>query len=426
MNNCFSFIHLTTIRIFLPAILVCTQVANAAEGLLTLKEAEKTALRTDPVTRSLEARSESYTDQAVADGQLPDPRLRLGAANFPVDSFSRAQEAMTQLQVGIQQSFPPGKTLQYRMERTEAFSELERERARARSLEVLRDVRIKYLQLYYQYTAQDILEENRVLFAKLTDITERQYAAGRDNQHDVLRSKLELSLIDDRILEVIQARESTTAELGKYIGAENAARQVQQDYPALPHLPSQESIRENLVVHPLVKIEDAAIRASRKSIREAEEQYKPGFNIDVTYGERTGRSFAGDSRPDLLSAMLMIDLPVFTDKRQDRRLSAAKKRKAARQFTRADRLLQLGSMAERERTNWNRLEERLQLFEQRAASDARMNVESTLNAYQNDVTDFTTLMRAYLTELNTRLDMLRIRVEKSKVHSKLLYLAGEL
>jgi hypothetical protein len=67
----------------------------------------------------------------------------------------------------------------------------------------------------------------------------------------------------------------------------------------------------------------------------------------------------------------------------------------------------------------------LQLFEQRTIAEAKMNVDSTLSAYQNDVTDFTTLMRSYLTELETRLEMLRVRIEKAKVQSKLLYLMGE-
>lgn len=399
---------------------------DTADSLLTLSEVEEIALETDPVTKGLHARSESFAEQAIADGQLPDPKLKLGAANFPVDTFDRGQEPMTQLQIGIQQAFPPGDTLQYRREYTEALSDVEIARSMARKLEVLRDARIHFLQLYYEVAALVVLEENRAFLTNLADIALRQYAAGRDNQHDVLRAQLELSLIDDRILEVTRARETASAELGKYIGIYNAKRPVQEDFPGLPPVPPLDTIRGNFVLHPVIKIEDAALLASRKTINEAEEQYKPGFNVDVTYGERTGRDINGGTRPDFLSAMLFIDLPIFTDKRQDRRLAAAKKQKVSRQFARTDRLLELESMAEREYANWNRLDDRFQLYEKRASADARMNVESTLNAYQNDVTDFTTLMRAYLTELNTRLDMLRIRIEKAKVQSKLLYLAGEL
>jgi hypothetical protein len=47
---------------------------------------------------------------AVAAGRaaeaLPDPVLRLGAANLPTDSFAFNQEAMTQFQVGLSQAIP--------------------------------------------------------------------------------------------------------------------------------------------------------------------------------------------------------------------------------------------------------------------------------------------------------------------------------
>jgi outer membrane protein TolC len=352
--------------------------------------------------------------------------LKLGVMSLPLDTLDLDQEPMTQLQVGIQQSFPPGDTLRYRKERTLALSDIEEARSLERALDVLREVRIRYLQVYYQTVANSILEENRSLFSKLLEITQRQYAAGRDNQHDVLRAQLELSLIDDRILEVVQTKEVAIAELGKYIGSFEAKRFIPFDFPGLSEIPSLEQIKDYVTAHPLIKIEDAALLASNKKISEVEQRYKPGFNIEVTYGERSGRDIDGSQLPDMLTAMLMIDLPVFTDKRQDRQLAAAKKENVAMQFTRTDRLLEITSMAEAEYANWQRLNDRLTLYEKRAVADAKMNADSTLKAYQNDVADFTTLMRAQLTELDTHLDMLRVRVERAKVQSKLLYLMGEL
>lgn len=395
-------------------------------GLLTLSEAERLALDLDPVTKSFVAKSESLEEQAVADGQLADPQLKLGVMSLPLDTFDLDQEPMTQLQVGIQQSFPPGDTLRYRKERTLALSETEQARSLERALDVLRKVRIRYLQVYYQTVAKNILEENRDLFSRLLEITQRQYAAGRDNQHDVLRAQLELSLIDDRILEITQSREVAVAELGKYTGSIAANRTIPPDFPVLSGIPSLKQIRDQLVSHPLIKIEDANLLASDKKINEVEQRYKPGFNIEVTYGERSARDVDGSQLPDMLTAMLMMDLPIFTDKRQDRQLAAAKKANVAMQFTRTDRLLEISSMAEAEYANWQRLTDRLTLYEKRAVADAKMNADSTLKAYQNDVADFTTLMRAKLTELDTYLGMLNVRVERAKVQSKLLYLTGEL
>ena len=397
----------------------------ASDATLSLKEAEQIALDLDPMTRVFAARAEAYSEQSVADGQLPDPKLKLGTVNIPVDSFDIEQEPMTQLQVGLVQAIPPGETLRYRREYTEALSDVETARRYDQALKVLRDVRTRYLELYYQNQAESILQKNRALFAVLLDTTQRQYAAGRDNQHEVLRAQLELSLVDDRILEVDRAKEDVIGDLAKYLTLEQSSRPITDTFPVIPALPSESQIGDRLQQHPLMRVEDATILASKKKISEVEQQYKPGFNIDVTYGNRFG-STAGVGRPDMLSAMVMVDLPLFTGKRQDKRLAAARSRSQAMQYARTDRLYELTSTLNREYASWDRLNDRLDLYQKRAVSDARSTTESTLRAYQSDIADFTTLMRAQLLELNTQLDMLRVRVERAKVQARLLYLTGEM
>ena len=392
---------------------------------LSLSEAEQLALDTDPVTRGLHAGVEGYEDLAVAQGQLPDPKVKLGMMNVPVNSFAVDAEPMTQIQVGVQQMFPPGKTLRYRREYTEAMADVEKAKIVERKLKLLREVRLQYLDLYYRSNADRILQQNRKLFSDLVTITQRQYAAGRDNQHDVLRAQLELSLLDDRIMDTEQQQDVARGELARYVMFEQASRPLPETFPELQSIPARGQILQKLPSHPLVMIEDAAIDASKKKVAEAEQQYKPGWSVDVTYGNRNGMNADGSGRPDMLSAMVMIDVPLFTDKRQDKTLSAAKKQSLARQFNRDDRLLELSSMLETEYANWTRLRERLDLYRQRATLDARANAESTLKAYQSDIADFTTLMRAQLTELNTQLDMLRVHVEMAKAQARLLYLTGE-
>jgi len=420
MTNYYRFILLVVL-----SGLSLTAVAGSNDPL-SLNEAEQLALDTDPVTKGLHAGAEGYEDQAVAQGQLPDPQIKLGIMSLPVDSFAVDAEPMTQLQVGVQQMFPPGETLRYRREYTEAMADAEKVKALERKLNLLREVRQRYLELYYRTNADEILQQNRTLFSELLTITQRQYASGRNNQHDVLRAQLELSLMDDRILEMEQQKDVAQAGLARYIVYEQASRPLPAAFPNLKVIPELDKIRQNLPAHPLVMIKDAEITASKKKVNEAEQQYKPGWSIDLTYGNRNGMNADGSGRPDMLSAMVMVDVPLFTGKRQDKKLSAAKKQSLAQEFNRDDRLLELSSMLETEYANWNRLKERLELYQQRASLDAKSNAESTLKAYQSDFADFTTLMRAQLTELNTQLDMLRIHVELAKAQARLLYLAGEM
>ena len=288
-----------------------------------------------------------------------------------------------------------------------------------------RAVRNAYLDLYFQIQSIHILTEHEQLFVQLLDITQKHYAVGRDNQHDVLRAQLELSLLQDKLVELGGMKQAAVAQLAKWISYEKASQALPDEQPMLPKIPSLITITESLFQHPLILAQDNMIEANRQQVEIEKEQYKPGWMLDVTYGGRTGNNFDGSNRADFFSAMVLVDIPLFTGKRQDKRVAASKKRHIAAKFTRTDRLRELRRMTERKYARWEQLRERYELYESRTLIEAAQNTEATLKAYQSDVTDFTTLMRARLTELSTVLAMIRLRVEQAKVQADLLYFAGD-
>ena len=399
--------------------------ANADEAVLALAQAERLAGDRDALGQSISARAQALRHQSVADGQLSDPRFKLGAVNFPVDSFARGQEPMTQLQFGVQQTFPRGHTLRYSRSRTSAMAGVETALAAERRLSVLRSVRKAYLELYFQLQNEKILAEHERLFSRLFDVTQRQYAVGRDNQHDVLLAQLELSLLQDRRAEIAGLKEAAVAQLSKWIGAQYAVLPLPDEQPVLPAIPPLGGIITDLSRHPLILAHDHRIDASRYQISIAEEQYKPGWSIDVTYSERTGNDLQGGGREDFLSAMVHMDIPLFTGQRQDKRVLAGRQRHLAAKFARTDQLRELARQAGHIHASWRQLGERYELYESHTIIEAQQNADTTLKAYRNDVADFTTLMRARLLELDTRLAMIRLSVERAKVQSDLLYFVGD-
>jgi len=62
---------------------------------LSLQEAETLAIERDAKLSEIRLNSESLQERAVAEGTLPDPKLKVGLANFPTDTFDREQEPMT-------------------------------------------------------------------------------------------------------------------------------------------------------------------------------------------------------------------------------------------------------------------------------------------------------------------------------------------
>lgn len=385
---------------------------------LGLAEAEQLALNNDPMTQALEAKAAAWRELSVASGQLPDPKLKLGLMNLPTDSFNRAQEPMTQLQVGVQQMFPRGRSLELRQQRDERSADVEDAKAREQRLKVLLAVRKDWLESYYWVRAGEVIRRHRVLFRQLVDITRSRYASGGKNQQDVVQAELELEMLSDRENQILTMEEKARAGLTRWIGADQAQQALPGSLPQLPAPAASSTIAEGLLSHPLMLSEQATVAVRQTAVALAREAYKPGWALDVSYGQR-------EERADFLSAMVMLDLPLFTDKRQDRRLSASQQQFQAAMQSREMRLRELQQRLARQQAEWSRLGERVTRYQQTLLPQTRTNSEAAINAYQSDRGDFTMLMRARITELNTRLQALRLSVDRAKAQAELLYLGGE-
>ena len=409
-----------------PLLLLLSLAPAAADTRVELEihEAVRLALADDPVIAATQARARAFSDNAVADGQLPDPKLKTGLYNLPLDDFELDEEPTTQLRLGIVQSFPRGRTRHYRRERTEWLAASEDAEAESASLLLVRDVRNRYLELYYQLLAENIVTDARELFAQLVEITRSHYASGRVSQQDVLRSSLELSRLDDRTTRIRNEADRNRAALMEWIG-QAATLPVSRSFPRLPELPAKEDIEAALAVHPVIRLETARLEAENREVKIAREQYKPGWSAGLEYRKRFGNDPDGSDRADMMAAMVSLDLPLFPKNRQDKRLSASLQQAEAIQLSRDHRLRELRRMLETDYASWQRLGERVTLYDSQLREEAAANAQASLKAYQSGITEFTSLMRARITDLDVRLEALRIEVDRAKAQANLLYLAGD-
>ena len=70
------------------------------------------------------------------------------------------------------------------------------------------------------------------------------------------------------------------------------------------------------------------------------------------------------------------------------------------------------------------LSRRLSLYEERILGQANDHAQATLLAYQNDRGDFADVMRGYIDDLNTRIEYVRLKVERAKSYAALANLGG--
>ncbi len=222
---------------------------------LTLDETVKLVIaRQDPTgAKHIEA-SNALTERAVSDSQLPDPQLRLGLANWPTESFNYEQDPMTQVQVGIQQQFPRGKTLKATRMRIAAESDVEQAAAALQMRQIVLEARSSWLELYYWNRARGSVAQSREAVRELVGVVESSFATGLQNIQDLLRAELELSLLDDRAVDVERQIETHKADLTRFIGAADASRTLAPGLPDLPRLPEAEQLQVALLDHPALRM----------------------------------------------------------------------------------------------------------------------------------------------------------------------------
>ena len=390
---------------------------------LTLAEAEDLALAQEPGHEALLQQSLALAEEAVAAGQLPDPQLRVGVGNYPIQSGSFSTEGMTQAQLGYRQSFPSGDSREFSTQKFESLSLEMSETAGARQRDVLSQVRRVWFDAYYWQRARAMVEEKRPFFADLVEITRSWYAVGRKTQQDVLRAELELTRIDDRLIEIDRYYSEAVASLAQWTGAA-ATRPIASRLPDWDATPALEELRQNLTSHPALLAAEARVGAQAAAVGVAEENNKPGWSIDVGYGYREGELPNGDPRSDFISVAVTTELPFFRKDRQDRALAAALRERSAAEYRKEQLHRRLLSELDAAYARWRDLDRRAALYESSMLSLSADQAQAALLAYQSDAGDFADVMRGYIDELNVRLEHLRLQIERAQTYAVLANLGG--
>lgn len=394
-----------------------------ANDPLSLAEAERIALAAEPGQEAMLARASALEQQSLVARQLPDPVLRVGLNNYPVESGSFSTEGMTHAAIGVRQMFPGGNTLALREQRLGALADGMYDHAQARGRDVHVAVRLAWLDVWYWQQARSLVSQSRPLFADLTEVTTSFYGVGRKSQQDVLRAELELSRIDDRLIEIDRQHAAANAALREWIGPD-AERPLATQFSVSDQMPAEAELMRRLNAHPALLAADAQISAGDAGVELAEQRRKPDWSLDVGYSYREGTLASGQPRSDFISIGVTVGLPFFRRTSVDSTLSAALQERSAAESDREQLYRQLVRRLESEYARWRDLARRLALYEDRILPQSGQHAEAALLAYQSDQGDFDDVMRGYIENLNTQIDFIRLKAEQGRSYAVLANLGG--
>ena len=394
------------------------------EDILTLEQAISLTRNAESVSQSYEYRAAGFEQESIAESSLPDPKLKLGMMNLPTDSFDIEQEAMTQLHIGVIQVFPRGSSRSIKSRMNQQKAEKARFMSKNALLKASYDVSKSWLELFYWLRAEEIVKQSRGWFKNLVGVTESRYRVGSATQQDVVQSELELDRLTDRLEGIRIKQDIARSDLARWIGPSESIKGLPDQLP-LMSLPDIAEATPVLASHPVIQATDAEIQANNESVDLSRQSYKPGFALDVTYGDRSGQNLDGSDRANLLSAMVLLDVPIFRDKRQDRKLASSQQNLQAVKQDRETAMRKLHSQLQQSQSSLRILDRQILLYKEKLLPQSRSHSELALKAYENNRVEFNSVLRARVAELDTHLKAIRLQIDRAQTIAMLNYLAGE-
>lgn len=422
-------IHPRVIKLAIFGVLVLITSPGWTGPKLELASVINTAIENDPWLRQSAQMQDALLEESYAEGAFPDPRVTIGAANLPTDTFDTGQEAMTQASIGFSQRIPRGNSRQLASEKKTRMAEVQPFRRENRREQMMERVTHLWLDLWRSQESIRLIEDNRGLFEQLSDVAEAGYtsATSGSRQQDIIRASLELTRLEDRLAALNTQLSSSRESLGEWIGAEAAQLPVTGTVPPelLAELPNGyfETDIDGLIRHPSIRATDQLIDAQAIDVDLAREAYKPEWSVFAQYGYRDNAP-NGQDRADLFSVGIGFDLPIFTGNRQDRKLRSSTARLEA---AKSERILQMRGLQARARAAMariERLDDRIRLYHQTLLPQMEEQASAALTAYDNDDGDFAEAVRARIAELNARVELTQIIAERAKDLASFRYLTA--
>src|SRR6266436_8430656 len=150
------------------AVLKCSCVALALATLsaqaqtLTLQEAQRQAVDRSRLLSAQDSAVRASREMAVAAGQLPDPVLKMGVDNLPIngeDRFSVTRDFMTMRRIGVMQELTRGEKRDLRAQRFEREAEKGLAEKAMALASIERGTALAWLERYYAEAMLKVVAE---------------------------------------------------------------------------------------------------------------------------------------------------------------------------------------------------------------------------------------------------------------------------
>ena len=395
--------------------------AGAAQPTLTLSEAQRLAAERSRQLAAQDSAGAASRDMAAAAGQLPDPTLKLGVDNLPVngpDQFNLTRDFMTMRRIGVMQEFTREEKRQLRAQRFEREAEKSAVEKTATAAAIYRDTALAWLDRYYAEALAAVLAD-QVREARLEiEAAEGAYRAGRGPQADIFAARSAVAALEDRASEIGRRIRTAKTMLARWVGeAAEAPLAGKPDTGAIRLDPR--ALEAQLAHHPQIAVLAKQAEIAATEARLAQANKKADWSLEVMYSQR------GSAYSNMVSVGVAIPLQWDQKNRQDREIAAKLALVDQAEAQREEALRAHISEVRAQIQEWENGHERRTRYERELVPLARERSRAQLAAYRGGKASLADVLSARRGEIEVRTLALQLEMETARLWAQINFLVPE-
>lgn len=400
----------------LIALSLASTFSQAQTAELSLEQALQMATQRSASSQAAEASVQASREMAAKADQLPDPMLKFGIDNLPVngpDKFSLNRDFMTMRRVGIEQQWVSSDKRAACAERGQRAVETEEASYLANVAKVREQTVLAWINVLYAQRSVELLKalENETSQDFVTG--QAALRGGKTGASDVIQGQLTLSQAQDRTRKGEQALKSARTVLSRWVATPVVV--AVGGLPALTsHVPSL-PVEELEKYHPMLLSARRAITLADAETAVATRERNPDWSFEAGYAQR------GSQYSNMVSVGVTIPLPVNRAQRQDRDIAekSALGTKARMQYD--DALRELQAEIQDQSLILASLKERVSQLKTQLLPSADQQVELATAAYRSGTSSLAAVFNAKRMALDAQMQVLDVQKEAALTWAKLEY-----
>ena len=389
----------------------------AAEPLSLLQAQELAAARSQQLVAQ-DAATKAAREMAVSAGQLPDPVLKLGVNNLPVngaDQFSLTRDFMTMRSVGVMQEITRRGKREARAARFEREAETAEAGRQVALASLQRDTAIAWLERFYQERMRGLLLTQRDEARLQIEAADAAYRGGRGSQTDLFAARSAVAQLEDRVAQAERQIDTAKTQLARWVGAE-AARPLGMP-PALDTVRLHaEDLESQFAHHPQIKVLVRKEAMAQADADVAQANKKSDVSVELMYSQR------GSAFSNMVSLNMSIPLQWDQKNRQNRELGAklalVEQMRAEREEATRMHVAETQAMLQ----EWHSNRERLGRYDTSLIPLAMERTRAAIAAYRGATGPLSTVLEARRGEIDMRMERLRLEMDTARLWAQINYL----